>query len=214
MLIGEYKPEHFHGLPTLETAREKFKALNGDALVKDVFRPFFLQHGMDERFGLAILHRHFDLTIEERLVDYNGTSSPWPTAPTKGIEEPHPSIWAKAPDGYFRPTEYRYSRDDGGEIGEAELSFMDKFDQLLQRHDASGVFGLCCYPGNDFEGSCEITVGRANINLKPADYPNDLQQVDTAWFFSVPLWTRGCRCTCNASAADHPHGTHVYTISG
>ncbi|KAM5477015.1 hypothetical protein MauCBS54593_000286 [Microsporum audouinii] len=222
MLVGDYMPGHFQALPTLEAARAKFKSINGDELVKNVFRPFFIDGGMEKRLGLAILHRHFDLNVDERLVDYNGTSLPWPAARAQGIEEPYASIWSKAADGTFRPTEYRYSQNpEAAAIGPAELDFMKEFDRLLQQHDASDIFGLCLYPGDDFEGSCEITVGRANINLKPADvraqalqYPSDLQVVDTAWFFSAPLWTRGCRCTCNARAENHPHGVHVYTVSG
>ncbi|KAF3481525.1 uncharacterized protein GIQ15_04284 [Arthroderma uncinatum] len=191
MLVGDYMPGHFQALPTLEAARAKFRAINGDELVKGVFRPFFVDGGMEKRLGLTILHRHFDLNADERLVDYNGTSLPWPAAPTQGIEEPYASIWSKAADGTFRPTEYRYSQNHkAAAIGPAELSFMEEFDKLLQHHDASDLFGLCLYPGDDFEGSCEITVGRANINLKPADYPSDLQVVDTTWFFSAPLWTQ------------------------
>ncbi|EEQ29479.1 conserved hypothetical protein [Microsporum canis CBS 113480] len=134
-------------LPTLEAARTKFKAINGDRLVKDVFRPF----------------------LSTRLVNYNGTSLPWP-APTQGVEEPYISVWSKAADGTFRPNEYRYSQDyKEAAIDLAELGFIKEFDKLVQRHDASDLFGLCLYPGDDFEGSCEITVGRANINLKPAD---------------------------------------------
>ncbi|KAM5447690.1 hypothetical protein McanMca71_006028 [Microsporum canis] len=104
-----------------------------------------------------------------RLVNYNGTSLPWP-APTQGVEEPYISVWSKAADGTFRPNEYRYSQDyKEAAIDLAELGFIKEFDKLVQRHDASDLFGLCLYPGDDFEGSCEITVGRANINLKPAD---------------------------------------------
>ncbi|KAM5468049.1 hypothetical protein MferCBS49748_003577 [Microsporum ferrugineum] len=201
MLVGDYMPGHFQSLPTLEAARTKFKAINGDRLVKD------------------------------RLVDYNGISLPWP-APTQGVEEPYISVWSKAADGTFRPNEYRYSQDyKEAAIGLAELDFIKEFDKLLQRHDASDLFGLYLYPGDDFEGSCEITMGRANINLKPADvrtpslnitldpnealkYPSNLQVVDTAWFFSVPLWNRGCRCTCNAGAENYPYGFHTYAVSG
>ncbi|KAL2018160.1 hypothetical protein VTK56DRAFT_1185 [Thermocarpiscus australiensis] len=98
-------------------------------------------------------------------------------------------------------------------MGESELRFMESFKGLINKYDAADVFGLCRYPGDNFGGLCEITQGRANINLKPADWPKDLTAIDTAWFFSQPLWTRGCKCTCNASAKDYPHGTHIITVS-
>lgn len=77
MEVSEYSVEHFQGLPTLEAARAKFIALRGDELVRTVFRDFFLEHGMEYKFGLSMLHRHFNLSPGEMLVDYGGTSVPW-----------------------------------------------------------------------------------------------------------------------------------------
>lgn len=70
MSIGEYSVDHFQTLPSLEVARTNFVKLNGDDLVKDVFKKFFVEQGMDRTFGLAMLHRHFDLEPDEMLVDY------------------------------------------------------------------------------------------------------------------------------------------------
>src|ERR1700722_10973256 len=44
---------------------------------KTSFRELFLDYNMDRTFGLILLHRHFDLNENERLVEYNGTSVPW-----------------------------------------------------------------------------------------------------------------------------------------
>jgi len=115
-----------------------------------------------------ILHRHFDLSAGEMLVEYNDTSTPWPLEGIDGMKPPHPSIWSRSLDGSFRPVEFRYSNHiEGGDIGEKEVPFMEEFHKLLQQHGAPDVFGLC--PGDDFDGTCEITQGRANINLAPAD---------------------------------------------
>ncbi|KAK3896505.1 hypothetical protein C8A05DRAFT_20528, partial [Staphylotrichum tortipilum] len=74
MAVGKYSVEHFQGLPTLEAARAKFIALNGDELVRTAFKNLFLKHGMESKFGLSMFHRHFDLSPGEMLVDYDGTS--------------------------------------------------------------------------------------------------------------------------------------------
>nr|QOD95034.1 HhpV [Paecilomyces variotii] len=214
MSIGEYSVDHFQNLPSLEIARTNFMKLNGDDLVKDVFKKFFIEQGMDRTFGLAMLHRHFDLEPGEMLVDYEGTSVPWNAGHVSGMKPPQPAIWAVSSDGEFKPTEFYFSEGEGLTIGEEELRFMKRFQELLHEHKVTQSFGLCRYPGDDFNGLCEITHGRANINLKPNDWPKDLSAVDTAWFFSEPIWTRGCRCTCNASSPDHPHGVHIYTMSG
>lgn len=214
MAIQEYSAETFESLLSLEAARKRFEDVNGNALVNDIFKPFFAKKGMERRFGLTMLHRHFGLQPDERLVEYNGTSSPWNSEEIPGMRRPQPSIWANCPDGYFRPTEFRYAKEQDDPFDELDEEFMLEFRALLDRHEVSNLFGFCRYPGDDFAGLCEITIGNTNINLKPADWPEDLKSVDTAWFFYEPLWKRGCRCTCNASAPGHPHGTHVYTVSG
>jgi len=40
---------------------------------------------------------------------------------------------------------------------------------LLIGQNLTEIFGLYEYPGDDFKGTCEITIGLANINLKPKD---------------------------------------------
>ncbi|KAF4434347.1 hypothetical protein F53441_13691 [Fusarium austroafricanum] len=40
------------------------------------FKKFFVESDMDGRLGLALIHRHFDLEQDEKLVEYKGTSTP------------------------------------------------------------------------------------------------------------------------------------------
>ncbi|GMG10430.1 unnamed protein product [Aspergillus oryzae] len=169
MSIGEYSVDHFQTLPSLEVARTNFVKLNGDDLVKDVFKKFFVEQGMDRTFGLAMLHRHFDLEPGEMLVDYQGKSVPWSAGHVSGMKPPQPAIWAVSSDGAFKQTEFYFSEEKGLTIGEKELRFMKRFQELLREHKVTQSFGLCRYPGDDFNGLCEITHGRANINLKPND---------------------------------------------
>ncbi|KAJ5532372.1 hypothetical protein N7494_008924 [Penicillium frequentans] len=170
MTVGKYSIEHFQGLPSLEIARAKFTKLNGDGLVKELFKNFFTEQGMDRKFGLAMLHRHFDLEPGEMLVDYDGTS---------------PAIWSVSSEGDFKPTEFFYSEGEELILGKDELCFMERFKELLHEHEATESFGLCRYPGDDFNGLCEITHGRANINLKPSD----LIGPETSGQKTSSLWT-------------------------
>lgn len=53
---------------------------------------------------------------------------------------------------------------------------MKRFQELLFEHKVTQSFGLCRYPGDDFNGLREITHGRASINLKPNDV-HEIQDV-------------------------------------
>jgi hypothetical protein len=213
-VLGDYSHDHFQSLPTLEHAKANFLVNGkGEEYISNVIKPFFVAAGMDRVFGVAMLHRHFDLEADEKLVDYQGTSTPWKESVT-GMKAPQASIWSFDKGECLRPTEFHYSEKMDTPLSDDAIEFIGKLKVLLDKHDLTGVLGLARYPGDDFQGSCEITHGRANINLRPEDYPADLQHIPTIWFLSEPLWKRGCRCTCNAAAKDHPHGVHVYTTSG
>lgn len=168
-VLADYLHEHFQGLPTLEEAKAQFlEGKDGERLVTDVFKAFFVKEGMERRFGLAMLHRHFPLEANEKLVDYHGTSTPWVDG-ASGMKAPQPTIWAFDADGVLRPTEFHYSEGDDAPVTKDCLAFFGKFKTLLESYGLTSVLGLSRYPGDDFEGSCEITHGRANINLKPKD---------------------------------------------
>ncbi|KAH8878716.1 hypothetical protein GQ53DRAFT_81783, partial [Thozetella sp. PMI_491] len=101
-----YEPEAFNRLPLLTDAVKRFDALDGDAFVATAVRELFVRHEVDRTFGLALLHRHFELQPGERLVDYGGTSVPWHLG--KISKDIRPCNWALG-DDVIRPYEFRYS---------------------------------------------------------------------------------------------------------
>lgn len=211
--LAPFSQLHFQSLPSLNTAKDNFAGADGDKLVKEVFTDFFINNGMDQIFGLAMLHRHFDLAPGEIMVNYNSTSTAWSATPGPGMDEPQPTMWDFTSSGKLIPTEFRYAKGHRLEMGEKELAFAAKFKNLLEQLKLTVKLGLVEYPGDDYEGSCEITMGQSNINLKPGDFPDGLVQTDTAWFFSPAIRKRGCRCTCDSRTDPHGHGTHVITQS-
>jgi hypothetical protein len=229
--LDKYDSNAFAALPALPSAASRFKALGAEALVASEFRSLFLEHEMDRTYGLILLHRHFDLKSSERLVEYRGTSVPWQHDELDG--KVVPSTWLICQDGAIRPYEFAYAPQlevadsDPNPKSPGKVRFLQSFQHLLQKHNAAGLFGLCRYPGDDFEGRIEITRGRANINLLPKDVSTKhlnrpfcetdkkIQMIPeatdraAAWFFSPPLWELKCICKCKSSDDDHEHGGHV-----
>lgn len=64
-----YAPSTYNDLPTLSNAGMAFEEKNGEDLITNQFRALFLQYNMERIFGLILLHRHFELSEEERLVE-------------------------------------------------------------------------------------------------------------------------------------------------
>lgn len=112
---------------------------------------------MDRVFGLSLLHRHFDLSSKEILVEYRGTSVPWEETLGKTSPYIQPSNWALAKSGIFRPFEFHYSMRDADEdtgvpANSKYLSFVQSFGNLLHEEGVADLFGLCKYPCDDFKG--------------------------------------------------------------
>lgn len=167
--LGNYSSEHFQNLPTLESAKSDFLVkAQGEEVVKNIIKKFFVEREMDRTFGVAMMHRHFHLENDEKLVEYRGTSTPWLSS-IPGMKEPQPCIWAFDRDGTLRPTEFRYSQIEDAPFSEEAIRFIADFKELLDKLKLTGSLGLARYPGDDFKGSCEITHGRSNINLTPED---------------------------------------------
>jgi hypothetical protein len=166
--IAPYSQTHFQSLPSLNAARGSFVASNGNGLVNGVFKDFFINNNMERTFGLIMLHRHFDINPGEKTANYNSTFTVWNTKPGEGMGEPQPVIWGFSSEALV-PLEFIYSKEHRFAISEKETSFIIKFKRLLEENGLVEMFGLCVYPGDDFEGSREITMGSVNINPKPND---------------------------------------------
>lgn len=166
-----YDPNSFNNLPLIRQAAARFTDINGEHVVSTTFRDLFVRHKMDRTFGLALLHRHFELDVDERLVEYRGTSVPW--AVNQLAAHIKPSSWLISAMGTVHPYEFYHSLSDEGptlDLGNPhQQAFLAEFAEVLSQHNAQGLFGLCRYPGDDFKGRIEITQGRSNINLIPED---------------------------------------------
>ncbi|KAH8838092.1 hypothetical protein MCOR27_010975 [Pyricularia oryzae] len=199
--VQDYSVDSFNSIGELHTAKEKFDTVGGDKLVEQAFLELFRRHGVDRIFGLTMVHRHFELNGKERLVDFQGTAVPWEEVDELNNPGITAASWEITPQG-IRPYEFKL---DPASIGAQEVDFNDpkiqafakEFVELTQRAGATGLFGLCVYPGDDFESLIETTQGRANISIpfKPFNNMKD-GFVDATWFFSPKIWEARGRCVC------------------
>ncbi|KAG9249727.1 uncharacterized protein F5Z01DRAFT_678458 [Emericellopsis atlantica] len=94
-------------------------------------------------------------------------------------------MWSFDDGGLLRPTEFYYSETQDGSFTDKDLEFIEKFKAELALRGLDDLFGLARYPGDHFDGSCEFTQGRANINLQPKDYPAILKAFSVGKFQMV-----------------------------
>jgi hypothetical protein len=174
-----YLPSTYDDLPSLHTAESHFKSKDAFSIIANEIKKCFEDSQMEYTFGLALLHRHFHLSPRERLVDSNGTSSPWNIDSHPFASYLQPTSWRLNNAGTLEP--YEFELDPEGTSmkwsksseGANEVSnFAKKLFSLLEENKVDGIFGLTKYPGNDFKGALEITEGRTSIDVKPEKVSN------------------------------------------
>lgn len=173
MEVLPYNPSSYNMLPQLHDAEQNFHSAGADSLVPNEIRQCFIDNKMDTTFGLALLHRHFDLADNERLVEYNGTSTPWDLSDRPSTTSHlKPTVWGLTSEGLLQPYEFAFAPRMTNPVDitkDEHKDFVRKLSSLLKERKAEGLFGLCPYPGDDWKSVVEVTEGRTNINLKPED---------------------------------------------
>lgn len=77
MRLKDYDHDIFHSLRSIAMARAHFKSIGAERLIGSEFKNLFCEYKMDRTYGLMLLHRHFNINSDERLVEYGGTTVPW-----------------------------------------------------------------------------------------------------------------------------------------
>ena len=126
------------------------------------------------RFGLTLLHRHFDLAPSEKLVAVEKTSVPWgpgdydPDVKDEALGKVIPqSFIFSAPDRLV-PFEYGFFTHDVLNkgvinIAAASKAFVEELGTLLFSLKLEKVLGLRTASEHPEGNPIEFTVGRANI---------------------------------------------------
>ena len=129
---------------------------------------------MGRTHEFMLVHHHFNINSDEKLIEYCGTTVPWQKYEL--YQAVSATTWLICSDGIVRPYEFAYAPYNNIETTEPNpekytelVKFLQAFQDLLQKHGLVNVFGLCCYPGGDFLGRTEISRGTANNNLLSTD---------------------------------------------
>lgn len=184
--ILSYDPQYYDSLPEIEEADALFtERWSTDSLAAKVGH-VFTKHGVQDDFGLSLLHRHFDMDPAEILVNIENVAVPWHTASMNPqLANVMGSSWRIVSDG-LAPIEFHYTNDTIRANIEDHLDFVNELASVLQELALDKVLGVCAFNGVDDndEPSVEFASGRANITL-PMDVAEHEESVmiDTAFAF-------------------------------
>ncbi|KAI5858008.1 hypothetical protein BZA05DRAFT_385560 [Tricharina praecox] len=145
-----------------------------------------------------MLHRHFSLSLDERLIEYRGVATPWSVGSKTNIFGGRivPRSWAFF-DGKLHPTEFQFlaptapSPTPTTESPELEFpkAFVREFYDFVAHRGLDGLLGLTLFDAvGGFPGLREVerTVGRVSVTMPMTVNDGDSDQgisTETAWTF-------------------------------
>jgi hypothetical protein len=130
---------------------------------------------LENIFGVCLVHRHFEIGDNEKLVEYKGTATPWEngTEVTTGGTVMAQSWFYY--DDKLVPFEFEYvppGMEHGVDWEQIPVGFLTDLKSILDAHGSGRLLGLRRYPGDDYPGGVEVTQGKTNITFHPEDvYP-------------------------------------------
>jgi len=189
VVLSNYREGSFNSLPPFEVAGPSFDKVDGAHIIANSMMPLFRKHSVERILGLQLLHHHFKLQPEERLVDFNGTSVPI-ALDIDQLSNFTPSVWGIKCDNTeieLSPLEFAlnsgdstldnsspWSKSNFQELITSKKEFFIEYTQLVRDLGIDNIFGFARYPGDGYPGRVEITVGRAHVNLTPTQVDNVL----------------------------------------
>jgi len=215
LVLQPYSSSAFNTLTSLHDANAEFKERNAAEVMNSVFAGIFIKHNVDGLLGVQLLHRHFSLGNDERLVDVGNASVPWSNVGSEALDSRIiPVSWAFKGDSYhpyefkfIPPTQARRSQ----ELQEPTIQepFLVEFNEALKTHHLQGILGIRSLKGDFKRPEMEITNGRSNITF---EYNSDAAEADNAieasWAFGgsgMPATLTHCVSYCSPCSGDN-HG--------
>jgi len=169
----DFNPDTYASLLKVSESADLFAQKGAEKALVDCGKVFF-NHSLQKTHGLVLLHRHFDLSPGEFMVEYRGTATPWPLDAHLPIGAAiRPTTWAVT-DGAMKPYEFEFipgAEDIGDHRDTIDPKFVQELHDLLDERDLLSIFGVVKLPsGADMiRDAYEITVGRSSVTFPGGD---------------------------------------------
>jgi hypothetical protein len=154
-LVQPYDPKVFQTLKSPFIVSRDFNSLGVSSYLQDQseLSKLFSQHQIEADFAVEILHRHFDIAPENRLVKVGRVVTPWSDALVKSVEQQLQlgSVVPEAIHVYgdlYHPYEYIFlTKDeilavDGHDRFDKYKAFLEEFGKFVQAKGIAHVLGL------------------------------------------------------------------------
>ncbi|KAG8408499.1 hypothetical protein J3458_019535 [Metarhizium acridum] len=193
-VLRPYDVDLFNGIPSLGEANEQFLAHNGPEVIILSLWKLFSKYKLTDQYGPVLVHRHWPASLNEAVVDVNGTSTAWTleAGEQTGMlqfekyERPiKPSSWMMV-KGQLMPYEFYFaSQKEHDEPAPLDSAFVQEFASILEANSLLDFVGirLLRHTGQKV---LEVTEGNANVTFPVTDDDQNLLEknaIQAGWKF-------------------------------
>lgn len=189
---------------SIGAAAAKFEeacTVNGN-LLTDIGK-IFLKYHVESILGLILLHQHFSLSANEKLVSTNVVATPWDMeSGAKELDDVQPSSWMFTPQGVAA---YEFAHAPRAKpLDDGVSDFLPELARMLEHLKLTGTLGIFALedePANSAP-KMEFTEGRANITL-PFDISGPQKDsIEAMWQFHTASKSVGETATSKYTSQD------------
>lgn len=205
-----YTPSVYDSLPDLASAATTFEQRDPQEIIENeigfvyvlllYFREphanvlksqLFLKHEVYNELAMCLLHRHFNMSASEKLVELGAVSSPWQYAQDDsnvvgGSVVPRSWVFCQ---GRLFPFEFGYNEGLTKPVYKAmpdKPAFYTELNELLVKHGLEDLLGLTLNTGDAMPGTVKLekTFDRSNV-IFTLPYDEGMKETVTAqWNYS------------------------------
>ena len=202
MVINKYDSRVFSNLLDFHIVEKLF---NGKDFLVEELGSVIIEHNMEKVVGVSLLHKHFELNINEKLVRCFLNNKMKISPKVSFFIEAIPYMWAFSKNGLF-PIEFLEESNatskfsiDVNELYRNRV-FLQDFRQKLEKLGLEGIFGLSLIPHSLFSfEEDEVLIETDNISQRVLTISvcknkdlKKMKSVRTLWTFGKD--TKGLDC--------------------
>lgn len=194
-----YSHSLINSLQNVDTALDSFTQSNGLDLVLNEIRFLFVEYSITQDWGVAILHSHFPLSTNQRLINFGHTTVPveWEAIKDDAKRSIQPCSWLFDDVGQLRPFEYTYDIRPSP-THTPPTQFISQLNSLLKFHNLSSLVGIVQL--NLIPKGFEQTHHNANITIPYEIFNDDMRASDkysqVVWSFDPISNAKWCQKSC------------------
>jgi hypothetical protein len=147
---------------------------------------------VERDIGLTLVHRHFDLAPDERLVEYQNVATPWLLSEINPVLRGriHAKRWVFSGGSLF-PYEFSFSSHGLDSEYDFDPDFLSAFYSALCDLKLEGTLGLALMSGSTYRAGepslVEFTAGRASVLVPMSPELEGSLLTEAQWIFPC-IW--------------------------